>query len=280
MQKFGLHTHTTFSDGRNTVEEMLRQAVLLGFDQIGISDHLMVHKNIKQTPSWDEIENCGGCASFHDAVDKCNKHAEDIRKTGKMLGISTFVGYEVDYFTYSGWEDEFRDFLKKIDYDYLISGNHFLTSQNGEDIFDIWRFDKTGIFAPEPVDVYLKRHFQTIEESVRSELFLFLAHLDYAQKAKSYVESEHGKALTSIISALKETKTGCEISTKGIRKFGHYYPSERILRELIASDVALIISDDAHATNELGFYFAETEEELTRLKCKNRLNIFKKINLF
>ena len=49
MQKYTYHCHTTFSDGKSSIKEMLDQAVRLGFTEIGISDHLAVHKNFMQT---------------------------------------------------------------------------------------------------------------------------------------------------------------------------------------------------------------------------------------
>ncbi|MBO5374344.1 MAG: PHP domain-containing protein, partial [Clostridia bacterium] len=33
------HLHTTFSDGKNTAEEMIKQAIALGCTEIGFSDH-------------------------------------------------------------------------------------------------------------------------------------------------------------------------------------------------------------------------------------------------
>ena len=38
-QRFDLHCHTTFSDGRNSAEEMVLAAVSAGLEQFGISDH-------------------------------------------------------------------------------------------------------------------------------------------------------------------------------------------------------------------------------------------------
>ena len=34
-----LHMHTVFSDGKNTPEEMVQEAIRLGLDTVGISDH-------------------------------------------------------------------------------------------------------------------------------------------------------------------------------------------------------------------------------------------------
>ncbi len=40
MLKANFHTHTTFCDGRDTPEEMVRSAIALGFGQIGFSGHM------------------------------------------------------------------------------------------------------------------------------------------------------------------------------------------------------------------------------------------------
>ena len=39
MRRHNLHTHTTYSDGRNTPEELVQKAILERLDIIGISDH-------------------------------------------------------------------------------------------------------------------------------------------------------------------------------------------------------------------------------------------------
>ena len=36
---FDLHMHTVFSDGRDTPEEMVREAIRKGLETVGISDH-------------------------------------------------------------------------------------------------------------------------------------------------------------------------------------------------------------------------------------------------
>ena len=36
---FDLHVHTTWSDGKNTPEEMIKAAIARGMEGIGISDH-------------------------------------------------------------------------------------------------------------------------------------------------------------------------------------------------------------------------------------------------
>ena len=57
IQNFGYHTHSTYSDGKNSLKDMVEQAVALGWTEIGFSDHLIVHKNIKNSPSWPTLKN-------------------------------------------------------------------------------------------------------------------------------------------------------------------------------------------------------------------------------
>ena len=38
-----------------TIEEVLDKAVSLGWEEIGISDHLIIHKDMKQSPFYDLI---------------------------------------------------------------------------------------------------------------------------------------------------------------------------------------------------------------------------------
>ena len=84
-QNFSYHTHTTFSDGVNTVSEMVEHAAKIGLEEIGISDHLIVHKNMKQFHFYNESNNSYH-SSFDEAVDLCNKHADEIRRASKKYG--------------------------------------------------------------------------------------------------------------------------------------------------------------------------------------------------
>ena len=44
MIKANFHTHSTFSDGANTPEEMVQTAISLGMTALGFSDHSPIGK--------------------------------------------------------------------------------------------------------------------------------------------------------------------------------------------------------------------------------------------
>lgn len=275
MQKFSYHTHTVFSDGNNLLEEMLAQAVKLGWEAIGISDHMIIHKDVKSTNYYQKVcrENRPhmAFADFKEAEGFFIRNTEFIRKTAKKYPLKVYIGFEVDYFTYNGWEEEFKDFISRIDHDYLVSGNHFFLNETGGFIGDISDYknkedsDKLG-----NVDDYIHIHFNTIKKAVQSGLFNFLAHLDYVRKVKAYESDKFKKDCLAVVEALKNSGMGCELSTKGLRKIGDYYPQNNILQALVKEQVPLVISDDAHKTSELGYAFDKAENVLKELGCNSR----------
>lgn len=278
MQNFSYHSHTIFSDGSNSVEEMLEQAVKLGWEKIGISDHMIIHKGIKKTLFYNRVcqENCSHVAhdDFNEAKEFFARNADYIRKVSKNYPIKVYVGFEVDYFTYNGWEEEFKDFINQIDHDYLISGNHFFLNENCDIVGDISDYkNKEYCDSLVNIDKYIHFHFQTIEKAVRSKIFNFLAHLDYVRKVKVYESEKFTSDHIQVVKALKEAGMGCEFSTKGLRKDGDYYPQNNILRELVKEKVPLVISDDAHKTTELGYAFDKAENVLKEVNCQCRFDL-------
>ncbi|MCI7420151.1 MAG: histidinol-phosphatase [Alphaproteobacteria bacterium] len=275
VQNFSYHSHTNFSDGNNTLEEMVAQAKKLGFCELGISDHLCVHKNIKQSKSWPLWEKRGNSHIFKNDFETIlpdfQKHCEYIRKISHKSGIKLYVGFEVDYFTYDGWFSELQDFLSKLDYDYVITGNHMLFDEKCENIIDL--YDLPAFYDDETLqNELLLRHFKTIEMAVKSGVFKFLAHLDYARKLGEICSADKFiPQKIHILDALKNKNMGMEISTKGLRKINDFYPSDEILTEAAKRSIPFVISDDAHAVAELGDRFDLAEAALAKHNIQHRI---------
>ena len=106
-----LHMHTVFSDGKNTPEEMVLEAIRKGFDTVGISDHC--------------YGDPGGGMSLEDSV---NYRAEIARLKEKYAGqIRVLCGLEQDMLT--------KDFAE---YDYTIGSVHWLTMPDGHHVSVDW----------------------------------------------------------------------------------------------------------------------------------------------
>ncbi|MBV8517620.1 MAG: hypothetical protein JO197_09490 [Acidobacteria bacterium] len=99
------HVHTTFSDGRNTVQEMLSAAHARGWEYVGLSDH---------SPA---AYYAGGLTE-----DKLRaQHAEIARQEGSVAPMRVFRGTEADILP-----DGTMDYGKKVlsKFDFVIASVH------------------------------------------------------------------------------------------------------------------------------------------------------------
>ena len=95
--KGDLHVHTKYSDGNNSILEMVKAAKNLGYSYIGISDHSKTRKI------------AGGLSE-----DELMKEIKEVRRI-KVSGIKVLIGSEVDILG-DGSLDYSDNVLKKLDY--------------------------------------------------------------------------------------------------------------------------------------------------------------------
>ena len=100
--KYDLHTHTTFSDGENTPEEMIEAAIKAGLDRYGISDHSYTF--------FDE-SYCMARGRY----DEYMAHISELKKKYSDR-INVLCGIELDYHSASLPEG----------FDYVIGSMHYL----------------------------------------------------------------------------------------------------------------------------------------------------------
>jgi DNA polymerase (family 10) len=106
-----LHSHTTASDGKNTIEEMALAAQALGYEFLAVTDH-----------SKSQVIANGLTA------DRLLKHASEIRRVSeKMKGITLLVGCEVDILA-----DGRLDFEDSIlaELDFVVASPHISLKQD------------------------------------------------------------------------------------------------------------------------------------------------------
>lgn len=276
IQRYTYHCHTNFSDGHNSPEEMVAQAKKIGFTEIGITDHLIVHKDVRKSfadgvlrkKEDDGVYN----SDFKKILPRFQKHCEHLRHLSRSENFKISIGFEVDFFTYNGWFDEFKWFMSQLDYDYLITGNHMFFDENGENMFDMDRLKNVCRDAVTQ-KAYISRHFEAMTEAIESKMFKFLAHLDYVRRVGDDLcgPEQFRNDKLKVIKALRDNSVGMEISTKGLRKLGDFYPDGWVLDRVAEEKVAVIISDDAHRTTELGADFAKAEQEILKHNIHSRI---------
>ncbi len=232
------HTHTTFSDGANTVDEMVQEAIRLGMPILGFSDHS------KNTWSLDY------CLHEEDAYRKAVQAA----KKTYADRIAVLCGIEQEWV--SG---------KPQGYDYVLGSVHLLKTPDGyKDV------DNTAAIQRETVNTYFdgdfyrytKAYFDTVATLNETVDPTVIGHFDLVSK---FNEREHlfdetdtrylAPAIEAIHTLCEKKGTVFEINTgalpRGARRTP--YPAPIFLKEIKAAGGRILFSSDSHKTETLLF---------------------------
>ncbi len=259
MQKFSLHTHTLGFDGQQTELEMLQQAEALGWSHIGISNHFIVHPNIKKSPMYYYAEKGNYAAiyseSFDEAVSKFASHYQRIDEINQTSKIKILKGMEVDYFDNDNWRDGFAKAIAYLKPDYVIGSAHFVERQN-----ILYNSHDVRTASQVEQNWMLHRYWQNVRAAAGSNLFNFMAHLDLLKKVNLGSSAEWLDDEQKTIDIIKESGMAIELNSSAFKFCAEPYPSKRIMQMAGEADIPVIISDDAHKSAQLGSYFEQTEE--------------------
>lgn len=261
MQNFSLHTHTIGYDGKNTVKEMIEQAENLNWCAIGISNHMVFHKNM---PLFHPMF----FSDYKIAQEHYKRTIDEIKEQASRSKISVFVGFEVDFFQSKMWRNDFEKLLKNIEYDYLIGSTHSLYNKGEDKIYQLYDYTRPKFPDKEFIDSY----WSNIKESIKTGYFDIIAHLDLI-KIFELDDAKYWEDKLEIAYLLAKHNVGTELNTGGKSKYNAFYPSVAFLQELNKNNVSLLISDDAHSKGDLGQYYFEAEHLLQEIGYKNRFKL-------
>ena len=271
-QKYTLHTHTNDGfDGINSASEMIKQAKSLGFEAIGISNHLIIHPKIFSTNfypvaverGYDGIYNY----NFHDAINKFVPHYSKLERIAKKEdGIMVLRGLEVEFFPSSEWEKDFKRTIKILQPDYIIGAVHFVEYKGKLcNIHDIARAE------PKDQDAMLKKYWEKLGDAAESGLFTWLAHPDLPKKLNlgmNYLDW-HPYEITAK-DKIKASQTPIEFNTS-------LKDNRMTTVNAQYSDIPLLISDDAHSANQIGRDFDLARNEIEKANLTKNLLSLKKL---
>lgn len=266
-QKFTLHTHTVGFDGQNTVPEMVARAREMGFDTIGISNHFIVNPKIKSARMYKYALKFGYSdiysSSFDEVMAKFVLHyAELDRVQSENPDIKILRGMEVDFFNDPKWLRGFERCVATLKPDYTIGSCHFIEYDNALLNSHDW---KAADFATQ--ENLLKTYWTNIAYATNSGLFTWMAHLDLPKKVGLGCEEDWIPYEWRALNAMWQS--AIEINT-GFYKYGtnEPYPSFRILEMIKSLNIPVLISDDAHAVNQIGRNFADAQKLIDKYNLR------------
>ena len=275
MQKFNYHCHTNFKsifDGKNSADEMIFAAEAKGFHTVGISNHFIFHPSIAKMP-YMHSQNFSDVTKL---IDIYKENFDEIDKVASRHKIKVLKGMEVDFFPSLSWRKNFEKAITELKPDYIIGATHFIRNSDETFMCGIYFLNTLpSSLTEEDMQDLVSNYWQNVELSVQSGYFDFIAHPDYCCQFNLGCGERWAESKMRIIDALASNSTACEINTGGLRRIGHPFPDWWIVEEMIKQNIPLLISDDAHCTEDVAAYFGEVEEKLTKLNCKNRFSFNK-----
>ena len=255
MIKYNYHTHTTFSDGKNTPEEMIEGAIALGFEKIGISDHALTtfHPNwsIRQEKLRDYVETlCRLKEIYADRIQVYVGLEQDALAVPVPEGLDYYLG-SVHWLRKDGRYielDHTQEILRDAVRDYYGGDPDGLA----EDYFEL-----VGAYAEDP-NVAFIGHFDLITkfDEINEPLFLPTPRYTAAWQKAAKKLIEAGKIF--------EINTGAISRKKRVTP----YPSEEILQFWGEHGAKVIVCSDSHAVDSLNCAYDQAEALAKKYKVQ------------
>lgn len=248
-----VHNHTTFCDGLNTPEEMVLAAMDKGLLTLGFSGHSYVPQE-----------------GFGIAPEKlgCYK-AEILRLKEKYRDrIDILLGMEID------------DMAPPTDVsalDYVIGSIHFAKDENGrpwvvDDDSEKTRKAVSEGFGGDPL-AFVGAYYDGLTRFITQTRPPIVGHFDMPRKYNrgNAIFDENGADYQKIALAALDAllPLGCvfEVNTSIVRRglSENPYPDVFLLRRILAYGGSVMITADAHRTDDVDSLFEETAQRLRKI---------------
>lgn len=246
--KMNFHTHTTYCDGKESVESMVQAAIEKGFTRLGFSGHVFNDFRPEDQDVW--------CMS----PERTKQYIAEVRSVAEKYRDSIEI--------FCGVEQDFCSDVPTEGYDYVIGSVHY-AEKDGQYycVDESPEVLETAIregFGGDPYAL-TKRFFEMEAEVVQKTNATFIGHFDLVTKfneGNRYfdpMDKRYRTAALTAMDALIETGKPFEINTGGMYRGlrTEPYPSVQLLRDLHERKGEILLSSDSHDGNSIGFQFAE-----------------------
>jgi len=253
--KSNLHTHSTFCDGKNTIEENVLAAIQKGIKVLGFTSHSMY-------PFWtDTYMQPENFASYCEEVRRLQK---------KYAGLITIrLGFESDFLP--GASVPKIENYAEFEPDYLIGSVHFIFQREGVFAVDhkpeILQ-DGAKKFYGGDIKSLIRDYFALEKEMLEKGDFAILGHPDlirkFNEKTPFFDETEawYREELKSLAKAVAKSGVATEINSGAISRgyLSNPYPCEYLLSLFHEEGVPVAITADSHAAENLDCAFEQSIE--------------------
>lgn len=252
MTGYNFHTHTFYSDGRDTPEAFVKQALALDMTALGFSDHSPLPFKNKFSIKASELQN------YANKVRNLAEHYRD--------QIEIYLSIEIDFIP--GISDHFEALQQQVEFDYLIGSVHLVGKEQHDNLWfidgpDVAVFD-AGLheFFDGDIRKAVKAFYHQTNEMIEKQTFDVIGHWDKIKmhnQNRFFTEQEqwYRQLAMETLSLIAAKGLIAEVNTRGLykKRSDSLYPSQWLLEEMFRQGIPVIISSDAHQPNELQLEF-------------------------
>lgn len=225
------HNHTSFSfDAKGSMEEYVVKAQEKGINEIGFSDHMLIHES-KNYPRM--------------TPETMPAYVENFRRAQENSKLPVKLGVEMDFMP--GNAEKVREFVSQFPFDYVIGSVHCIGEWEIDNPDQAQEYMKRGI-----MQVY-ERYFALVKQLCASRVFDILAHPDLVKIHGYKPDCDVSYILNDVAKTMAQADVCAEINMRGLtRPCKEVYPSEQFLKILRAHGVSITFGSDSHEPDELG----------------------------
>jgi len=258
------HCHNYYCDGENSPRAYVLEAVNQGITDLGFSPHSPLKFNNNYSISLKNMH-------------KLMVDIDDLKAEfgGKIKLFKSIEADFIPFYTYS-----FNYLKNKWKLDYIIGSIHLVRNPENEKLLFI--DGNTDNFQKNINQVFdgnlnkaIESYYNQSIEMINTQKPDIIGHLDkiiinatkigFDEKQKFY-----GNLIDSLLSEIKKQKTIVEINlrAKYQNKWHSTNPESSIIKKLIAENIPIIISTDAHKISQINLLYNETLKELKKMGLK------------
>ena len=248
MRFSNFHTHTCFSDGKNTPEEVVLSAIDKGFSAIGFSDH---------SETQCDLSYCMKLADYPAYFKTVNALKEKYKDK-----IDVLLGLELDY------ESE----IIREGLDYTIGSVHYICAKGECHPIDHSLAQQEHcievLCGGDPLEM-AKRYYDILVEHITRCRPTIIGHFDVITKFGIF-DNPSDRYIDVARDALDAAMQVCpivEMNTGAIsrKKRDLPYPADFLLRRVKENGGEIILSADSHAADTIDCFFPQSVEILRGL---------------
>ena len=268
MVNFNFHQHSLFSDGKAEPEAYIKQALELGFEAMGFSEHSPLPFETPFSLKREQVDN------YVETLDTLKEKYQD--------RLAIYRSLELDFVP--GFSEDFEQWKKACKVDYAIGGVHLVKPPHTNELWFTDGPDRTiydnGVrdYFDNDIKKAVKTYYHQQNSMIESQQFDVVAHVDKItmhNQNRFFTEEEkwYRDLVSETLHLIKEKALIVEVNTRGLykKRSDKLFPDGKTLQQVIELGIPVIISSDAHHPTEINLYFDHAIHKLLHLGCKQIL---------